>query len=58
MHGVWDVILDDEFVYACTYGIVMKCIDGIERRVYPRVFTYSADYPGKYVYVFFRKNCI
>ena len=49
MHGVWDIILDEDFVHACTYGIVVKCIDGYERRLYPRVFTYSADYPEKFV---------
>ena len=49
MHGVWNIILDDDFIHACTYGIVIMCIDGIERRVYPRIFTYSADYPEKFV---------
>ncbi len=49
MHGSWNVILDDDFIHACTYGIVIMCIDGIERRVYPRIFTYSADYPEKFV---------
>jgi hypothetical protein len=29
--------------------MVVKCADGIERRVYPRIFTYSADYPEKWV---------
>ncbi len=47
MHMVWSKLLDDDFVHAYTYGIVIKCIDGIERRVYPRLFTYSADYPEK-----------
>ncbi len=47
MHAVWKKLLDDDFIYAYTYGIVIKCIDGIERRVYPRLFTYSADYPEK-----------
>jgi len=47
MHAVWKTILDDEFLHAYTYGIVIKCIDGIERRIYPRLFTYSADYPEK-----------
>lgn len=47
MHAVWRLLLDDEFLHAYTYGIVIKCIDGIERRVYPRIFTYSADYPEK-----------
>ena len=49
MHGAWTIILDDDFIYACTFGIVVMCIDGIERWVYPRIFTYSADYPEKYV---------
>ncbi len=49
MHGAWNIILDDDFIYACTYGIVVMCVDGNERRVYPRIFTYSADYPEKYV---------
>ncbi|KAF9038247.1 hypothetical protein BJ165DRAFT_1532122 [Panaeolus papilionaceus] len=47
MQAVWKVLLDDEFIHAYTYGIVIKCIDGIERRIFPRLFTYSADYPEK-----------
>ena len=50
MHAVWKVLLDDEFVHASTYGLVVRCLDGIERRVYPRILTYSADYPEKYVF--------
>ena len=49
MQNVWSTILDDDFLYAYTYGIVIECIDGAERRVYPRIFTYSADYPEKSV---------
>ncbi|KAJ7115737.1 hypothetical protein C8R44DRAFT_880156 [Mycena epipterygia] len=45
MHAVWKHLLDDEFLDAYKYGIVIRCADGIERRVYPRIFTYSADYP-------------
>jgi Plavaka transposase len=48
-HAQWDVIFDDEFVEAYRHGIVIKCCDGVERRFYPRIFTYSADYPEKYV---------
>ena len=44
-----DKILDDDFLHAYTYGIVIKCIDGIERHIHPRLFTYSADYPEKQV---------
>ena len=47
MHAVWQKLLDDEFLHAYHYGVVVKCSDGIERRVYPRFFTYSADYPEK-----------
>ena len=49
MHQVWRVLLDDEFLEAYRHGIVLKCADGILRRVYPRILTYSADYPEKYV---------
>ena len=47
MHGVWKFLLDEDFIHAYKYGMVVKCADGIERRVYPRFFTYSADYPEK-----------
>ena len=41
------LILYDEFVHAWKHGIVITCNDGVTRRVYPRLFTYSADYPEK-----------
>jgi hypothetical protein len=47
MHAVWRFLLDDDFVHAHTYGMVVRCHDGVERRVYPRIFTYAADYPEK-----------
>lgn len=47
IHAVWEIILDEEFVHAYKYGMVVKCSDGVERRLYPRIFTYSADYPEK-----------
>jgi hypothetical protein len=47
MHGVWKFLLDEDFIHAYEYGMVVKCVDGVERRVYPRFFTYSADYPEK-----------
>ncbi|KAJ7585520.1 hypothetical protein C8J56DRAFT_788278 [Mycena floridula] len=50
MQAVWNHLLDDAFLHAYKYGIVIKCHDGVERRVYPRLFTYSADYPEKYVF--------
>ncbi|KAJ7156268.1 hypothetical protein C8R46DRAFT_1004688 [Mycena filopes] len=47
MHGIWDHLLSPEFIHAYIHGIVIKCYDGIERRVFPRLFTYGADYPEK-----------
>ncbi|KIK31508.1 hypothetical protein CY34DRAFT_33015, partial [Suillus luteus UH-Slu-Lm8-n1] len=35
------------FLDAYRHGIVLWCPDGILRRVFPRIFTYSADYPEK-----------
>ena len=50
VHAVWKLLLDDKFFHASTYGMVVCCLDGIEQRVYPRILTYSADYPKKYVF--------
>ena len=47
IQAIWMTLLDGEFVDAYKNGIVVKCFDGILRRVYPRIFTYSADYPEK-----------
>jgi hypothetical protein len=49
LHAQWEVLLDDEFLQAYKSGIVITCCDGVIRRFYPRIFTYSADYPEKYV---------
>lgn len=49
MHAVWELLLDNEFTQAYEHGIVLKCADGVIRRIYPRIFTYSADYPEKYM---------
>lgn len=47
MHAAWRALLDNEFVGAYKNGIVVKCFDGIVRCIYPRIFTYSTDYPEK-----------
>lgn len=47
MQGVWRIFLDDDFLDAYENGIVILFPDGIERRLFPRFFTYSADYPEK-----------
>jgi hypothetical protein len=49
MHAVWRILLDDEFTDAYENGIVITFLDGIQRRLFPRFFTYSADYPEKWV---------
>ncbi|KAJ3967322.1 hypothetical protein EV361DRAFT_871713 [Lentinula raphanica] len=46
-HAVWRHLLDDDFIHAYRYGVVIECFDGVKRRIYPRFFTYSADYPEK-----------
>ena len=46
-HAQWAELLDSEFVSAYEHGLTLTCADGIERRLYPRIFTYSADYPEK-----------
>jgi len=48
MHGVWGQLLDHDFVQSYCHGFTMECLDGIWRRFYPWIFTYSADYPEKY----------
>jgi hypothetical protein len=40
-------MLDDELLEAMENGLVIKCPDGVERRFYIRIFTYSADYVEK-----------
>jgi hypothetical protein len=49
MHQVWETLLDDDFMGAYHNGLIIQCQDGISRRFFPRVVTYSADYPEKYV---------
>ena len=46
---VWDLLLDEEFMHAYQHGILVTCGDGIVRRLFPRIMTYSADYPERYV---------
>ncbi|KAG2056611.1 hypothetical protein BDR06DRAFT_981320 [Suillus hirtellus] len=46
-HGVWHILLDDDFIHAYKNGIVIRCHDGVYRCIFPRILTYSADYPEK-----------
>jgi hypothetical protein len=50
---VWELLLDDEFMEAYEHGIVIICADGVTRRIFPRFFTYSADYPEKFANLLF-----
>ena len=47
MQKIWTLLLDDDFLDAWRHGTLINCGDGILRRIFPRVFTYSADYPEK-----------
>jgi len=47
MQAIWLLLLDDEFMHAYEHGIILEFPDGKNRRVFPRIFTYSADYPEK-----------
>ncbi|KAF8802003.1 hypothetical protein BYT27DRAFT_7226594 [Phlegmacium glaucopus] len=47
MQAIWLLLLDDDFMEAYIHGIVLEFADGIMRRLYPRIFTYAADYPEK-----------
>ena len=51
IHEVWKILLNDEFLDVYRNGIMIKCFDGKLHRLFPRIFTYSADYPEKYVQV-------
>jgi len=48
LHTQWDILLDEEFLDAYQHGIVIEYCDRITRRFYPRLLTYSADYPEKF----------
>jgi len=49
-HSCWEILLDEDFLSVYCHGIILKCADGVVRRVFPRIFMYSADYPEKYVH--------
>ncbi|THG95202.1 hypothetical protein EW026_g6403 [Hermanssonia centrifuga] len=47
MHAVWLLLMDEQFMEAYVHGILVDCGDNIRRRLFPRFFTYSADYPER-----------
>ncbi|KAF8834077.1 hypothetical protein BDN67DRAFT_992731 [Paxillus ammoniavirescens] len=46
-HAQWQELLDNDFVQAYAHGITLRGCDSVDRRLYPCIFTYSADYPEK-----------
>lgn len=47
--AIWLILLSPAFVSAYVHGILLAFPDGVTRRVFPRILTYSADYPEQYV---------
>ena len=47
MQAIWKLLLDNKFMTAYENGDVIECANGVKRRVYPRFFTYTADYSEK-----------
>lgn len=47
-HAVIKLILEGKFAEAYKHGILIKFPDGVIRRVFPRFYCYSADYPEKW----------
>ncbi|EMD39733.1 hypothetical protein CERSUDRAFT_92226 [Gelatoporia subvermispora B] len=46
-HAVWLLLLNAAFLEAYVHSIIIDCGDGIKRRIFPRILTYSADYPER-----------
>ncbi|KZV98671.1 hypothetical protein EXIGLDRAFT_606761 [Exidia glandulosa HHB12029] len=46
-HGGLRLLYDDDFWHMYRHGRVVDCADGVTRRLYLRLFVYSADYPEK-----------
>ncbi|KZT36764.1 hypothetical protein SISSUDRAFT_988644 [Sistotremastrum suecicum HHB10207 ss-3] len=49
-------LLDEDFYNAYKHGMVIEFPDGIKRRVFPRILTWSADYPEKCLLATIREN--
>ncbi|PSR74642.1 hypothetical protein PHLCEN_2v9671, partial [Hermanssonia centrifuga] len=47
IHAIWLLLMDDSFMDAYEHGIRVNCGDHVIRRLFPRFFTYSADYPER-----------
>ncbi|KAK7439030.1 hypothetical protein VKT23_017736 [Stygiomarasmius scandens] len=49
IQAVYFLLLNPEFRDAYLNGLLVTCADGILRRLFPRFFSYSADYPEKVI---------
>lgn len=47
MQAIWLLLINNDFMHAYEFGVVIEFLDGVQRRVFPHFFTYSADYPKK-----------
>jgi hypothetical protein len=49
--AVWRELLNEGFVDAYVNGMIVRCLaDGMLRRLFLRILTYSMDYPEKSVH--------
>ncbi|KAJ3510729.1 hypothetical protein NMY22_g15881 [Coprinellus aureogranulatus] len=46
-HKQWSILLSAELIDAMKNGIIHSCPDGKKRCFFPRILTYSCDYPEK-----------
>ncbi|KAJ3541577.1 hypothetical protein NM688_g6065 [Phlebia brevispora] len=54
VHAVFLILLDPDFMRAYEHGLLVECADGFLRRIFPRIFAYSADYPEQALLVCIR----
>lgn len=47
MHAIWDLLLDNKFKDAYNNGILITLLNGLRWLMFPRMYTYSADYVEK-----------
>ena len=56
MHTIWKTLLNERFADAYNNGIVIQFFDGVTCHVFPRFFTYAANYPEKWVLCWIRNE--
>ncbi|KAF6761428.1 hypothetical protein DFP72DRAFT_1062420 [Ephemerocybe angulata] len=55
-HKQWSILLDEDLIGAMRDGVLLLCPDEESRLFFPRIFTYSADYPEKILVAGVRNN--